>query len=63
LVHGKVRHPEELELIAGHGVQLVRFYDVLATLCSTSNTAPKGGAGTDIAEMIAYYESFREAAT
>ena len=54
-VHGVVRHPEELELIRGHGIKTHTFHSVLASLCDESALAHKGGAGTDIAEMIAYY--------
>ncbi len=59
-VHGKVKHPEELELIRSHGIEIIRFYDVLTQLCSNVERAPKSGAGSDIADMIAYYESLRD---
>lgn len=62
-VHGKVKHPEELSLIESHGIQIVRFFDVLDELCKNADRAPKGGAGSDIADMISYYESLRETAT
>lgn len=58
-VHGKVKHPEELDLIRAHGIIIVRFYDVLTQLCTNTESAPKSGAGSDIADMIAYYESLR----
>ena len=38
------------------------FYSVLASLCNDEVAAHKGGAGTDIAEMLAYYVKNRESA-
>ena len=58
-IHGKVRHEEELPLIASHGIELIPFHSVLAELCKNEDNAPKGGAGSDIADMIAYYEEYR----
>lgn len=60
-VRGSLRHPEELELIRSHGIQTRSFYSVLASLCHEATLAHKGGAGTDIAEMIAYYVRCRDA--
>src|SRR3990172_8936214 len=50
-VHGKVKHLEELELIRSHGIEIIRFYDVLTQLCENLEQAPKSGAGSDIADM------------
>lgn len=61
-VHGSVRHPEELVLIQNKGIKLHTFYSVLTSLCNDEAVAHKGGAGTDIAEMIAYYVKNRESA-
>jgi hypothetical protein len=61
-VHGSVRHPEELTLIRDKGIKLHTFYSVLASLCNDEVVAHKGGAGTDIAEMLAYYVKNREPA-
>jgi len=61
-VHGVVRHPEELELIRGHGIQTHTFYSVLSSLCNDAALTHKGGAGTDIAEMLAYYVKHRDEA-
>lgn len=55
LVHGSVRHPEELALIESHGIKTVSFHLVLASLCNGKAIAHKGGAGTDIADILAYY--------
>lgn len=54
-VHGVVRHPQELELIRSHGIRTHAFHTVLASLCNDEAVAHKGGAGTDIAEMLNYY--------
>lgn len=59
-VHGKVKHLEELELIRSHGIEIIPFYKVLTQLCENVERAPKSGAGSDIADIIAYYESLRE---
>jgi hypothetical protein len=52
-VHGVVKDSRELELIQNHGVLLTPFKEILSSLCSKKNWV--GGAGTDIAEMIAYH--------
>lgn len=54
-VHGEVRHQAELELIRSHGIETRSFHGVLASLCGDGIETHKGGAGTDIAEMLAYY--------
>ncbi|HEY3567089.1 MAG TPA: hypothetical protein VGP73_04075 [Thermoanaerobaculia bacterium] len=59
-VHGSVRYPKELELIRDKGIKTHTFYSVLASLCNDKATAHKGGAGTDIAEILAYYVKNRE---
>jgi hypothetical protein len=58
-VHGVVRHPEELEIIRSKGIQTHTFYSVLSSLCNDAALTHKGGAGTDIAEMLAYYVKHR----
>lgn len=58
-VHGVVRDKDEVSLIRSHGIQTVSFYNVLASLCSASRSGVRGAAGTDIAEVVAYYESIR----
>lgn len=59
-VHGTVRHPEELDLIREEGIKTHTFYSVLTSLCNDEAAAHKGGAGTDIVEMLAYYLRSRE---
>ena len=61
-VHGSVRHQNELDLIRAKGIQTIPFYSVLASLCNEVAAAHKGGAGTDIAEMLAYYVRNKDAA-
>jgi hypothetical protein len=58
-VHGVVRHPEELEIIRAGGIQTHTFHSVLSSLCNDAALACKGGAGTDIAEMLAYFVKYR----
>ena len=62
-IHGKVRHPEELALIRSFGIEIVCFYDVLTELCVNKKGAPKSSAGSDISDMISYYETFRHQKT
>lgn len=62
-VHGEVRHPEELDHIRSHGIKTHIFHSVLASLCNDVALTHKGGAGTDIAEMLAYYVKHNSAAT
>lgn len=60
LVHGLVRHPEELDLIRASGIRTITFYSVLKSLCCEAALAHKGGAGTDIAEILAFYIASRD---
>jgi hypothetical protein len=53
-VHGVVRDKRELELIAGHGVKVVPFHRVLSELEHVS-ASQRGGAGTDISEIVEYF--------
>ena len=61
LVHGSVRYPEELRLICAHGIKTTSFHSVLDSLCNDEAVAHKGGAGTDIAEILAYYVRYQSA--
>ena len=53
-VHAVVREPKELSLIAAHGVRVVPFHDVLRELKHVSSSQ-RGGAGTDISEIVEYF--------
>ncbi|MBS7808043.1 hypothetical protein [Variovorax sp. PCZ-1] len=59
-VHGKVKHHAELTLIASYGIELIPFHSVLSDLCDNVDNSPKSGAGSDIADMFAYYEEYRD---
>jgi len=58
-VHGDVRHPNELKLIRECGITTHTFHSLLDSLCSAAGGAHKGGAGTDIAEILGYYIKHR----
>ena len=53
-VHAVVREPKELSFIAAHNIQVVPFHDVLRQLKHVS-TSQRGGAGTDISEIVEYF--------
>lgn len=55
LVHAVVREPMELEMIQSHGVQIVPLHQVLEELGHTDSKGIKGGAGTDLSELIEYF--------
>ena len=57
LVHGVVREVAELTLIASHGVNLLPLHAVLSNLRHAAGKL-KGGAGTDLAEIIEYYNTY-----
>lgn len=55
LVHAESRWPEELKCIGSHGVTLVSLTKVLAELHHDKSGSLRGGAGTDIAELMEYF--------
>jgi hypothetical protein len=55
LVHAVVREPAELQCIAAHGVELFPLHHVLMELGAGKKTGIKGGAGTDLSEVIEYF--------
>lgn len=57
LVHAVVREPKELKLIEAAGIQLIALHEILAQLKHAAGKL-KGGAGTDLAEVIEYYNSY-----
>jgi|SRR5258706_1627340 len=57
LVHAVVREAAELPLIASHGITLLPLHSVLADLRHAAGKL-KGSAGTDLAEIIEYYNTF-----
>jgi len=56
-VHAVVREPQELEMIKAAGIQLIPLHEILAQLKHAAGKL-KGGAGTDLAEVIEYYNSY-----
>lgn len=60
-VHAVVRTQLELDLIAGHGVEVKPFNDVLSELGQATGRF-RGGAGTDLSEIIEYFYQQRRAA-
>ena len=56
-MHGVVREVAELTLIASHGVNLLPLHAVLSNLRHAAGKL-KGGAGTDLAEIIEYYNTY-----
>lgn len=58
-VHAVVREPEELAIIATHDVTIIPLYHVLGDLCTKSEGRLSGAAGTDLAEIVEYYKSYK----
>lgn len=54
-VHGVVKYPAEVELMTGHGIDPVPFHLVLKQLGSRVPGEIKGGAGTDLSDIIEYF--------
>ena len=61
-VHAIVREPLELSIIANHGIKVVPFHAVLNELKHVSATQ-RGGAGTDISEIVEYFSQHGASAT
>lgn len=59
-VHGQVKHETELEVIRAGGIKTIPFHEVLSSLCSAPTASHKGGAGTDITEILSYYVRYIE---
>lgn len=55
LVHAVVREPYELELMSRHGIQVIPLHKVLRELGHDESTGVRGGAGTDLSEVIEYF--------
>lgn len=56
-VHGIVREPNELAAIERMGVRLVAFHQVLAELKHSTSKGLRGGAGTDLSEIVEYFST------
>ncbi|MFC5474891.1 hypothetical protein [Paraherbaspirillum soli] len=55
LVHAEMRWQEELDCIAEAGITLLPLLQVLEELRNQKQGLLRGGAGTDIAELIEYF--------
>lgn len=60
-VHAVVREPAELKFIAEVGVQVIPLHRVLAELNHESSKGIRGGAGTDLSEVIEYFNAHMRA--
>ena len=56
-VHAVVRELAELEFIAAAGVRVIPLHQVLAELKHESSKGIRGGAGTDLSEVIEYFNA------
>lgn len=56
-VHAVVKEPKELTLISDHGVTVIALHKILSELKHAAGKL-KGGAGTDLAEIIEYYNEY-----
>jgi hypothetical protein len=57
-VHAVVRDQAELQFIAKRGVTLVPLHTVLSELEHAAAKGIRGGAGTDLSEIIEYFHKF-----
>jgi hypothetical protein len=55
VVHGTVKYPAELDVIAAQGVTLLPLSTILQELCTAGSSLFTGTAGGDLAELIAFY--------
>jgi hypothetical protein len=55
VVHGTVKYPAELDVIAAQGVVLLPLSTILQGLCTVGSSLFTGTAGGDLAELIAFY--------
>ncbi|HZT44423.1 MAG TPA: hypothetical protein VFA07_19825 [Chthonomonadaceae bacterium] len=55
VVHGVVKHNQELESISQHGAKVVPLSRVLADLCADGFSLYTGASGGDLADLIRYY--------
>jgi hypothetical protein len=56
-VHGVVKYEAELTAIKASGITLVSLDQVLTDICTRVDAGSPGAAGTDLADIIDYYES------
>jgi hypothetical protein len=56
-VHGNVKYIDELAEIESYGIKLVPFHKVLEDICNRTDSGFPGAAGSDIADIVDYYET------
>lgn len=61
-VHAEVRWPAEVEAIARNGVEVIPLHRVLKELGQSGASGIRGGAGTDLSEIIEYFYQHSDAA-
>ena len=59
LVHGVVKYDSELVEIEQRDIKLVPFHRVLADICENVDDGFPSAAGSDVADIVGYYESFK----
>ena len=55
LVHAVVREPAELDAMKINGIEIIPLHQVLVELGHETAAGIKGGAGTDLSEVIEYF--------
>lgn len=55
LVHAEARWPAEIEAIGRAGIETIPLYQVLTELGKTGADGVRGGAGTDLFDVIEYF--------
>jgi hypothetical protein len=55
-VHGNVKYVDELVEIESYGIKLVPFQKVLEDICNRTDPGFPGAAGSDIADIVDFYE-------
>ncbi len=56
-VHGTVKYEAELTAIRASGITLISLHQVLSDICTKADAGSPGAAGTDLADIIDYYEN------
>ncbi|WP_152523917.1 hypothetical protein [Sporomusa ovata] len=54
LVHGIVKHPEELALISSKGIKLIPLNEILSDLCG-GRLGKHSSTGGDLVDLIGFY--------
>jgi hypothetical protein len=60
LVHAKVRHPKELELIKSNGIELIPYDTVVSDLMSNSNQKEKYKSSSSASNIISLLNYMKE---